>query len=506
MYKTTSTSDKQLLLSFSLLVLLLSAATAIGWLFREIGFPETNIVVVYIFSILLTARLTPGYSFGILAAISTTFIFNYFFTEPYFSFSVNDPSYFITFIIMTIIAIVTSALTSKAKQSTLLANEKETIALALYQLTSNLTHARSFDDLVKVAIFSISDVLKCNAAYLSFNDLGSPADTFVQLDPQHQLSVHKTKHIEQIKSNLSTLALPYIVNDSFYDFPLHGQETMLGVIRIPADEMQQIKTKEKDLELLTSMITSITLAMEHLRSIQKQLQSREEAAQERYRGNLLRAISHDLRTPLAGILGTAEMLMSMTNHQEVEHKLADDIYKEATWLHALVENILNLTRLQDGRLLLKKQPEAIEEVIGSVISIIGRRYPSYEIAVSIPDDVLVIAIDAHLIEQVLVNLLDNAIKHTADKNGIQVSVVKVETQQLVRFTVSDNGIGIKQDDVANIFEMFYTSAAIHPDAKHGIGLGLTICEAIVKAHGGTIYAQNKRNGSGAEFIFTLPLR
>lgn len=132
------------------------------------------------------------------------------------------------------------------------------------------------------------------------------------------------------------------------------------------------------------------MAMDRLRVIKERIRSREEATQKRYRGNLLRAISHDLRTPLAGIMGTSEMIMDMTDKSDARYALADGIYKDADWLHALVENILSLTRLQDGRLTLHKEQEPVEEVIGAAVAAMEKRAPEREIAVHIPDEILMV--------------------------------------------------------------------------------------------------------------------
>ena len=252
------------------------------------------------------------------------------------------------------------------------------------------------------------------------------------------------------------------------------------------------------------MLESTALAMDRLRVMKERIRTREEANQERYRGNLLRAISHDLRTPLAGIMGTSEVIMDMTEKDDARFSLAEGIYKDADWLHSLVENILSLTRLQDGRLTLNKQPEAVEEVIGAAVLAIGKRAPEREIAVQIPDDLLMVPMDARLIGQVLVNLLDNAIKHT--QPGEEISVTVSEDKDFAVFTVADRGTGISEQDLPHVFQMFYTTQGKGPDAKRGIGLGLAICESIVTAHGGTIHAQNRRDGKGAEFTFTLPIK
>lgn len=347
-----------------LLCLFVSTATVIGTIFRYMNFPETNVVVVYILSVVLIARFTNGYIWGILGTIAATCAYNIFFTEPYYTLHVNDPTYMITFTIMAITSIIISALTTK--------------------------------------------------------------------------------------TNLMT--------------------------------------------------------QEAVKREQEKIISQAEAARERYRGNLLRAISHDLRTPLAGIMGTSEMLMRMTDQDDIRFNLAEGIYQDADWLHSLVENILSLTRIQDGRLPLNKEFEAAEEVVGAAIVTISKRAPEHEITVELPDELLLIPMDARLIQQVLVNLLDNAVKHTPPRREIRIQVAKDDAAQMARFCVSDQGSGISPEDLPNIFTMFYTKNNNRVDSHRGIGLGLTICESIVMAHGGRIMARNRGDGiSGAEFIFTLPL-
>ena len=154
---------------------------------------------------------------------------------------------------------------------------------------------------------------------------------------------------------------------------------------------------------------------------------------------------------------------------------------------------------------MKKQREAVEEVIGGVVRHIAERSPEHEITVGIPNELFLVPMDAKLIAQVLMNLLDNAIKHTPPGNDISVSVIHDEESGCAVFTVADRGEGITDTDLPNIFKMFYTSQSRHADAKSGIGLGLPICDAIIRAHGGTIEARNRTDGLGAEFIFTLPM-
>ena len=488
----------------TIMVFIIAAATGIGRLFQYMRFPETNIVIVYILSILLTARYTRGYIYGILASIIATCTFNYFFTEPYYTLSVNDPTYFITFIIMTITAIITSALTSKVKQNAVEAMEKEAETIALYKLTNRLTDAADISDIAGIATETISGIFGCLAACLCFDENGHPEQSFIQQQNAKRQVRRKVDDISEIEHRIDGLRTAYDAGNEFYDWPIYGRETTLGIMRIPKETAATMN--EAQLRLLRSMIESTALAMDRFRSAQERIKSREETVQERYRGNLLRAISHDLRTPLSGIIGTSEMLKGMTSPDDPRYALAEGIYEDADWLHSLVENILSLTRLNDGKLTLNKQPEAVEEVIGGAVNHIMKRFPKREISVTAPGELLVVPMDAKLIEQVLINLLDNAIKHTPQDKDISISVKENKDKGCAEFSVADHGYGIATKDLPHIFQMFYTTHSRAADAQRGVGLGLAICEAIVTAHGGIIEAHNRSDGLGAEFIFTLPMR
>jgi len=484
------------------MVLIISAATGTGWLFRYVGFPEANIVIVYILSILLTARFTRGYTYGIAASVIATCVFNYVFTEPYFTLSVDDPTYFITFIIMTVTALITSALTSKVKQSAVVAQEKEAEASALYKLTNRLTDATDIHDIASISADTISDIMGCRAACLCFDENGQPEQSFIQQQDTKKQVRRKLEDTSEMKHRIEGLRTAYDMGSEFYDWPIYGRETILGVLRIPKETAAAMS--ETQMRLVRSMIESTALAMDRFRSAQDRIKSREETVQERYRGNLLRAISHDLRTPLSGIMGTSEMLMDMIMPDDSRYALAEGIHKDADWLHSLVENILSLTRLQDGRLTLTKQMEAVEEVIGGAVNHIMQRSPEHEIMVKAPDELLLVPMDAKLIEQVLINLLDNAVKHTPPTSEISISVREDIDNACAVFSLADRGCGIATADLPHIFQMFYTTHSRQADAQRGVGLGLAICEAIVTAHGGTIVARNRADGQGAEFIFTLP--
>lgn len=493
---------KEIATSCLILITLLLAASGIGWCFAQWNFPETNVVVVYILSILLTARFTKGYAYGIISSILATCAFNYFFTDPYFTLSVNDPTYFITFFIMTGTALITSASTTKVKQSALQAQMKEAEASILHQLTNHLTLASTADDIVQIATNTVSTLLNCPVGCLCFDENGYPENTFVQKTEdgtiRRELAISNSLKMKLITEE------PFYINDEFEEWPVSGKKSILALIRIPKEKAITLNESQK--RLLKSIAESIALALDRFYSLQQQMKSQEEATQERYRGNLLRSISHDLRTPLSGIMGTSEILMKMTDVEDERFTLLSGIYNDADWLYSMVENILSLTRLEEGRLNLNQSLEAVEEVVAGALTQAQRHTQNRKIVVSIPDELLMVPMDAKLIEQVLINLIDNALKHSPLDQPIELTVQKEEHLNVAVFKIADHGTGISVQDLDHLFEMFYTTKEKGPDSKRGIGLGLAICEAIATAHGGDIKAQNRKDCNGAEFIFTLPLK
>ncbi|MBR6091022.1 MAG: DUF4118 domain-containing protein [Anaerolineaceae bacterium] len=381
-----------------------------GVLFRSLDFHETNVVVVFIFSVLLISRVTRGYVYGICSSVISLLLFNWFFTKPYYTLKVNDMTYFITFAIMTFTSIMTSALTTKVKQAAAEASEREYESNALYQMTNHLTDAEDAAAIAEITVKTSGDVLNCSTACICFDENGMPEKTFIQRKSDGTMIRRELSNAVELRRRMELLQGAVDTIESEYQYPIYGKSMILAVLRVPRETCSTMTASQT--RMLHSILESAALALERLRSLQDQARIREEATQERYRSNLLRAISHDIRTPLSGIMGTSEMLMDKLKEEDANYILAQDIYQDAEWLHNLVENILNLTKLRDGKLVLNKQPEAMEEVVGAALMVMEKRIPDRVFEVDIPEDVIMVPMDAKLISQVLVNLLDNASKHT----------------------------------------------------------------------------------------------
>lgn len=257
--------------------------------------------------------------------------------------------------------------------------------------------------------------------------------------------------------------------------------------------------------MVIASITSTTTT--HLKVQTKILSKQEkmlmEAEKEKMRANLLRAISHDLRTPLTSIIGTSSTYLDNEQTLSAEEKqtLVKNIYDDSNWLLNMVENLLSVTRIRETGAHVSKSLEPLEEVISEVVSRLKKRIPTAQVNVKIPDDFIMIPMDATLIEQVLINLLENGIYHSNSTLPLDLNVV-IENN-VAKFSVTDYGIGIKENLLPTIFDGYASMPNATGDSRKGMGIGLSICKTIILAHDGEIWAENHEKG--ARFVFTLPL-
>lgn len=505
MQKPDAKNWSAVLRKIALALLCFGVATGLVWLVNTIHLPDTSIIAIYLLAVFVIVWRTDSLTLGVLSSLGATFIYHYFFAEPQHSFAVNQPAYIIPFISMIAVVLGTGSIINREKRDARTARRQEEEIRAIYQLTNHLTDAKSLDDIAEISAKAIGEALESDVGCLRFNENGDPEDSYVYFKylPEAEMIHRKVEDREALRFRMESLRTGVDINDEFYDWPIYGREKILGLIRIPKGNAEQFNAMQA--QSLRSMIESTSLAMDRYWSAEERIQSREEIVRQRYRTNLLRSISHDIRTPLSGILGSAEILTGMTPPEDPRTEIIGGIRKDAEWLYFMVENILNLTRIQDGKLVLKKEPEAVEEVIGAACEHIAKRYPEYEVHAQIPEDLLMVPMDVRLIEQVLINLLDNAVKHTRPEEEIEIIAAKNSAAGQAEFTVRDGGTGIPEKDLPLLFQEFYTENNMKDAKTNGIGLGLAICKTVVEAHGGMISAGNRTDAKGAEFRFTLPL-
>lgn len=461
------------------------SATLLSMLIQYFGFTEISIVVIYLLSVLVTSRYTQGYFYGIAASFISLLSFNFFFTGPLYTFIVEDSNYLFTFSVMLLASIFTSALTSKLIRSKELANESEKQAQILYRISSNLAKTSGVSEVAAVSVQCLSNLLECDATLIVNNFKPNKAHVLTSKKEERGIST-TVKNMEEINE----------LTPNHYTLPIKVRDKVICYVCLPS-EYRNIPKERRF--LLDSVIMQITIAMERELLTSEKEVAKAEIESERLKSNLLRVISHDIRTPLTSITGAAEMMLQKLKEEE-NIMLIQGIYEDSNWLTRLVENILSLTRIQEGKLDVSIKPEAVEEIVSEAIYRASKYAPNHKISITVPDELLFVPMDGKLIEQVLINLIDNAIKHTMPSNLIEVSVQRDKNK--VWFKISDNGMGIKKADLPKIFDMFFVSTSSPLDSKRGLGLGLAICKAIINFHGGEIYAENNRYG-GATFRFYL---
>ncbi|MBZ9609843.1 DUF4118 domain-containing protein [Clostridium estertheticum] len=490
-------------------IVIMSLATVISLIFRKIGLHESNVIIVFILGVLFVSRSTDGYGYGILAAIIGVLSFNFLFTVPYYTFLAYRADYPVTFIIMLIAAIITSTLTSRVKSQAKISYIRENRMKILYKINKSLLTARNKKQVVEFCGDNLVDMFNRNimiAIVDNKNNLQQPSE--YMLNGEYSRGIFKSdievgaieKCFEIGKS--VGIEAEISLNSIGYYHPIKGQNRILGIIGIACLEENMLSKNEKI--LLESVSTQIALAIEREELYEKKRQINLETETERLRGNILRSISHDLRTPLTGILGSVSTISDNYDvlDNDTKKELLEIIYEDTSWLIHSVENILSMTRIDEGKLEIKKDVEIVEELVAESISRVTRFSGSHNIKIELPEKMVILFVDGLLIEQVFINLIDNAIKYSRSDSIIEVKVT--EKEDSVVFEVSDNGKGIPEEDIPTIFDRFYTRAKSNSLEKRGIGLGLAICKSIIEAHGGYIEALNNSSG-GATFRFGLPV-
>ncbi|HBT90802.1 MAG TPA: histidine kinase, partial [Ruminococcaceae bacterium] len=281
---------------------------------------------------------------------------------------------------------------------------------------------------------------------------------------------------------------------------VRGGNTVLAVAAVAMDREAPLEAFEKSLTI--AMLGECALALEKERLNQTQKRISVQMQQEKLRANLLRTISHDLRTPLTSISGNAGVLMknSKVLSEEQKQGIYTDIYDDSMWLIELVENLLSITRIENGKIKLNLQPELLEDVIDEALRHINRNGKEHHIRIALSDEFLMAKMDARLIIQVIINIVDNAVKYT--QKGSHITVSAKRDGGAVRVEIADDGPGIPDGAKARLFDMFYTAGNAGGDGRRGLGLGLYLCRAILHAHGGTIYVRDNVP-RGTVFGFTL---
>jgi two-component system, OmpR family, sensor histidine kinase KdpD len=463
----------------------------------------SNLVMVYLLGVVAVAARF-GRGPGILASILSVAAFDFFFVPPRWTFVVNDTQYVLTFVVMLFVAVVISALTDRIRAQAQAARDRERRTAALLSLSRELAATREPDALLDAAARHISELFDAQVLILmsAGGQLAVRARRATTYEPTaKELAVARWVLDHDQPAGLGTATLP--AAQGLY-LPLIGSQGTVGVLGVSPSNRRAFRHPEQ-LRLLEAFVNQSALAIERAKLAEETRAAWERVEAEFVRNTLLSSVSHDLRTPLAAITGAASSLLESGTSlpESARRELAETIGGESERMERLINNLLDMTRLESGGLQLKQEWQPIAEVIGAVLHRLDKRPDGRDVRVKLPPDLPLVAFDAVAIEQVLANLLDNALQYTPPDSPIDIAA-RLESAA-IWVEVMDRGPGIPPGKEQQIFQKFFRARPEGSNGSHrGIGLGLAICRGIVQAHGGTISAEN-RTGGGAVFRFTLPL-
>lgn len=493
--------DMALTLGLSLL------ATAIGTYFRHLGFADSSIISLYILTALLTAVTTTGRICTIVSSVLSVVLYNFCFVTPLFSLDSYDRSYLVTFGIMFATAMVAGELTVRIADSARTSAENAFKTRVLLETNQLLQQAHSAEECARVAMNQLVKLLKLDVVFYpaehgtlgeALYESAGTEDRSASLLTDYERAVATWTFTNNKRAGASTRTLPEA--RCLYLAVRAGKE-VFGVIGI-ALEGRSLEAFENSIVL--SIVGECALALESDRAAREREEAAVLAKNEQLRANLLRSIGHDLRTPLTAISGSAAILRKSDEKLSLGQRcdLADAIYHDSLWLIDTVENLLAITRVEDGTIRLNLTSELIDEVIEAALSHVAQASRGRTVTIEHTDDILLVRIDVHLIMQVLTNLIMNAFKYTPEDSTVTISARREGAFVVV--DVADDGPGVPDCDKPHIFERFFTSSNARPvDSRRSIGLGLSLCRSIVEAHGGVIEVRDN-HPHGAVFRFTLP--
>jgi two-component system sensor histidine kinase KdpD len=483
-------------------VLIVAACALIGWPMSNIGFAEANLAMIFLLGVVfVAARLGRGPS--ILASIASVVVLDYVYVPFHMSFRPADFQYLFTVAVMLLIALLISGLTSRVREQGESALRGEQRMESLYRLSCDLSGLAGAENLALAAAKQVGEGFGCEAMiFLPTGDgalksvsTRSSADPRAPLDSDTVWSVLQEPVTSEGRMNI-------VAADDALFLPLSGTEGPIGVLAIwPVQPQQMLSSEERP--LLTMVANQIGVALERDQLAVRAQSALVEAETERLRNSLLNSVSHDLRTPLAVITGASSALLKSDQRYDPQtcRELYQTIFDDSNRLTHLVDNLLHMTRIESGTVTVRKQLNPLDDVIGSAVRRAGDIRSTHVVTTLLAETLPLVPIDPVLIEQVLINLLENAGRYVPAGSPIEISA-RVEGDE-VAIEVADRGPGLTPGDEERVFQKFYRGRSSE-DGHHGAGLGLAICRAIVEAHGGQILAGN-RAGGGATFRFLLPL-
>jgi len=451
-----------------------------------------NLVMVFLLGVVIVATRW-GAGPAVMASVLGVAVFDVFFIPPYMSFAVHDTQYLITFAVMLVVALVIANLAARVRMQAERARERERQTTTLYRLAQELSRERDLSGVARAVVSHLQDHYALPSAVLLPDGAGGlavAADTGAGAGRRGDASVAKWVLDRGRPAGRGTDTLPG--SGALY-LPLDASGGRAGVLAVETEESLPPEQRQ----LLETIAGQAAMALERAQLADAARRSQMEVETERMRSALLSSVSHDLRTPLATVVGASSALLTGPLDEKEKRELTQSIFEESERLSRYVHNLLDMTRLEAGSLTPDRQWQPLEEVVGAALDHLQGPLTGREVRIALPEALPMVSVDARLMEQVLVNLLENAAHYTPPESPIEISA-SAESGG-VQLRVEDRGPGLKAGSEKEIFEKFHRGTT----RSEGAGLGLAICHAIVTLHGGTIRAEN-RPGGGARFTIALP--
>jgi two-component system sensor histidine kinase KdpD len=480
-------------------LLLVTAASAACQMVRPFLVP-TNLVMIYLLAVVLAATRL-GLKPAIMTAFLSVLAFDFFFVPPRFTFAVADTQYLLTFTALFTVGVVISTLVSQARERAEAIRRREIQTSSLYYLSRDLAAAVGIRPVLDAVIKNIGESFDAGVAILlsegeRLEVKGSSRD--LSLDMK-ELAVADWAFRNRQPAGRGTGTLG---SAALLFLPLQTKADVLGVLGVRLHEDADYASTEQR-RLLDAFAMQATLAIERVQLVNQAEQAQILQAREGLERALLNSISHDLRTPLVSISGALDTLRDNVHTlvDEARKELLDTAWEEAERLNRFVGNLLDMSRLEAGALKLRREQCDIQDLVGCALAALDQRIGARKVEVLLPSDLPPVRMDLALMTQVLVNLLDNALKYSSPDGSIEIAAHLDNGNLTVE--VSDRGPGVSEPDLKRIFDKFYRVPV--PEGAGGTGLGLAICKGVVEAHGGKIRAEN-REGGGLRVIIALPLK
>ncbi len=484
---------------YGLSLLAIALCTGVGVLLSGILNPVDQALIYLSVVVPVAARLGRGPS--VMYALLAPACFNFFFIPPLYTLQIYDRSYWMTLSVMLVTSLMITDQASKLRLQAVISRRRESRTQTLYTLTRALASIREQKAMSEMVAKHIEDVFSSQVTLWmpdTAGHLNAIVGALPETDYVKEMAVLQWCFDHAQPAGRDTITMPSA--NGLY-LPLTAISGTLGVIgMLPKPDKEHFSLEEiSSLETIASLLAS---AVERANNAEVAEKSKVEAESEKLRSILLSTVSHDLRTPLASITGAASSIAQEDGPlpPETTRELGRSIYKEASRLSRIVTNLLDVTNLESGSIKLNSQPYFMEEIIGSAITRVEQQLINHQVTTNAEENLPMVLADGVLIEQVIINLLENAAKYTPPASTIAINVSRKDGMVLV--SVADNGPGIPAGDELKIFDKFYTTA--HHKAQKGTGLGLAICRGIMKAHGGDIWCTQPIDG-GVIFCFTLPI-